>query len=206
MKKICTKCNKEKELEEFYNSKTGKYGKMAICKLCDNWRKTTYLRNKSSGNKCNTLDARANRINDLKYCPKCKQTKDIKEFYKTKHNKGRASQCIECSKDIRRNIPKKQIHGYYMNRKEKQWENKLIRNFGINATEYYKLLKQQNNKCAICKNEYKEGNKKLAVDHCHKTGKIRGLLCSNCNPALGFLKEDLNIIKNLVRYIKNKGV
>ena len=133
----------------------------------------------------------------LKYCNKCKIKKELTEFYKCiKGQYGRRSQCKICEHDadLKRSQTDKTINKI------------LISKYGITLKEYNKMVEQQNNKCAICKNEYKEGNKKLAVDHCHKTGKIRGLLCSNCNPALGFLKEDLNIIKNLVRYIKNKGV
>lgn len=60
---------------------------------------------------------------------------------------------------------------------------------GINITfeEYEQRLKLQDNKCAICKHVCKSG-KQLAVDHCHDTGKTRGLLCSKCNVGIGMFK------------------
>ncbi len=73
------------------------------------------------------------------------------------------------------------------------------------------MLKKQDGKCAICKKVETSVNKKtnkfkdLSVDHCHKTGKIRGLLCSRCNSGLGFFKDDLEIIKNAGLYLEIGG-
>lgn len=55
-------------------------------------------------------------------------------------------------------------------------------------------------RCKISKS-LEEFHKKLSVDHCHKTGKVRGLLCSNCNTAIGLLKEDINVLKNAINYL-----
>jgi hypothetical protein len=57
-----------------------------------------------------------------------------------------------------------------------------------------------------CTNKTCTQVKKLAVDHCHKTGKIRGLLCQGCNMALGLLKDSPAIINNLARYINKHAV
>ena len=87
----------------------------------------------------------------------------------------------------------------------KDWD--LQRNFGIGLHEYGKMLVSQNGKCAICKQEETEkrnGNiKSLAVDHNHSTGKVRGLLCSSCNTALGKFKEDVEILKNAISYLQS---
>ena len=56
--------------------------------------------------------------------------------------------------------------------------------------------------CAICSISKKDNGKDLAVDHCHSTGKIRGLLCNKCNPAIGFLQDSPEIAKNALEYIK----
>ena len=64
------------------------------------------------------------------------------------------------------------------------------------------MLEKQNNKCAICKKDRNIFKKRLCVDHCHSTGKIRGLLCTNCNQGIGHLKDDLNIIKSAIRYLE----
>lgn len=81
-----------------------------------------------------------------------------------------------------------------------------MRAFGIDETDYAFLLETQHGVCAICglpeKRTGKGGRvKALAVDHNHDTGAIRGLLCHDCNVALGLLKEDRTRIASLVAYL-----
>lgn len=76
----------------------------------------------------------------------------------------------------------------------------LNRNFGIDSFDYDVMLKEQNNKCAICGRECKYFSKRLAVDHNHSTGEIRGLLCSNCNGNLGWYE----IYKEQIEQYLNK--
>lgn len=59
--------------------------------------------------------------------------------------------------------------------------------------------------CQVCGVEESKLNKRLAVDHCHTTGKVRGLLCSKCNTALGQLDDDLNKISALYSYLKERN-
>ena len=88
----------------------------------------------------------------------------------------------------------------WMRRNPKKVKNAyLLREYGISHKEYNILVKNQNNLCAICIKE--ELGKSLAVDHCHKTGKIRGLLCSDCNRAIGMLKDDITILRNAIEYL-----
>ena len=70
--------------------------------------------------------------------------------------------------------------------------------YGITEEQYDQMLEKQNHTCAIC-NEKPKGN--LAVDHCHTTGKVRGLLCANCNKGLGMFKEDENRMKKAMQYL-----
>jgi hypothetical protein len=88
-------------------------------------------------------------------------------------------------------------------------EKKLIKRdiyyktkFGISLNDYNKILTEQNGCCDICKIHQSELVNTLCVDHNHETGEIRGLLCNNCNAALGFLKEKIEISLNLIEYIK----
>lgn len=71
--------------------------------------------------------------------------------------------------------------------------------FGITLEEYDVLLNIQNGVCAICGNKCNRG--RLAVDHCHKTGRIRGLLCRKCNAILGLMNDDLNWLNNAHKYL-----
>ncbi len=78
----------------------------------------------------------------------------------------------------------------------------LKKHFKITLAEYEQMLEQQNNGCAICGHKCKTyGN--LSVDHCHKTGKIRGLLCTNCNRAIGLFSDNVDFLKNAIRYLQS---
>lgn len=74
----------------------------------------------------------------------------------------------------------------------------LLRNYGISGIEYSILLEKQKGVCFICGKRQK---KSLAVDHCHKTGKIRGLLCDRCNRGLGFFKDSAENLLRASHYI-----
>jgi len=90
---------------------------------------------------------------------------------------------------------------------EKNKNNSLRKNHGISITEYDKMFQEQNGKCAICKKEettvIKNKVVRLAVDHCHSGGGIRGLLCRSCNQAIGMFNDDVSIIKNSIDYLNN---
>jgi len=79
------------------------------------------------------------------------------------------------------------------------WINHLKRQYNLTFNQYNQMIKQQNNKCLICGS--KPGKKALHVDHNHKTKKVRGLLCYNCNMTLGFVHENKIILMKLVNYI-----
>lgn len=79
--------------------------------------------------------------------------------------------------------------------------------FKLNISDYNKMLERQNNLCAICKKPETQLKKKynkikmLSVDHCHKTGKIRGLLCHKCNTGIGSLCESRSILQSAINYL-----
>lgn len=86
----------------------------------------------------------------------------------------------------------------------------LKSNFGITFDDYTRMLEQQDGVCAIClrpeETKSRSGKAKLlAVDHCHTTGKVRGLLCQFCNQAIGLLKDDPLRADALARYLKERG-
>lgn len=94
----------------------------------------------------------------------------------------------------------------FATKKDKNTHYNLKRKFGIGTDEYNILLKNQSYVCAICsKDETKKipsgGVAKLAVDHCHKTNKIRGLLCGNCNLAIGHLQDNPYLCERAMNYL-----
>ena len=82
-----------------------------------------------------------------------------------------------------------------------------MRCYGITEDEYEQMKKDQNYLCSICGSEgfligRNNHTEKLAVDHCHTTGIVRGLLCHNCNRALGLMKDDTSILRRAVEYLE----
>lgn len=126
---------------------------------------------------------------DTKKCTKCNKIKTINNFFTSKNN---SNWCKECKNSNARvnYIKKHPLKNKFMNAK---------RNYGISEDVFNKLMKK--NKCDICKIELIELKDKK-IDHCHKTNKIRGLLCNDCNTTLGKLKEDINIMKSMINYIE----
>jgi len=84
--------------------------------------------------------------------------------------------------------------------------------FGISLSQYTELLEQQKYRCAICEKPHGEdthaGNRRkgLGVDHCHVTKAIRGLLCGNCNRALGYLQDSPQLLRKAADYLERAAV
>ena len=79
---------------------------------------------------------------------------------------------------------------------------RLKRKYNLTIEEYDALLEAQNNSCKVCGTHATNNLKgKLYVDHCHTTGKVRGMLCMKCNSALGLLNDDKELIQKLLDYL-----
>jgi len=83
------------------------------------------------------------------------------------------------------------------NKKHRDLGSQLRWKYGISLAEKHLMLWEQRFKCAACEQRI---DKKSKVDHCHVTGVVRGILCSNCNLALGLMKEDPELIHKLAAY------
>ena len=130
---------------------------------------------------------------ETKVCSACKIDKPFSDFAKGKRYRlGVQSYCKTC------NV----LHArkWSARNKDKRKSTQLKRKFGITLGDYNQMLESQGGVCATCNNECTSGNH-LAVDHCHSTGKVRGLLCGSCNRALGLLKDDPKILSNLLDYL-----
>jgi hypothetical protein len=84
---------------------------------------------------------------------------------------------------------------------KKGGEHYLKKKYGISSIEKTKMLKDQENKCAICKTSFL-GAKGTHVDHCHETGKIRNLLCMRCNVGLGNFKDNTDLLRKAIEYLE----
>lgn len=82
-------------------------------------------------------------------------------------------------------------------RRDYDWQYR----YGISPEQYYEMLTEQEGKCKICNQPIPEGQY-LDIDHNHKTGEIRGLICNKCNKGLGFFGEDIKVLENAIKYLK----
>ena len=87
------------------------------------------------------------------------------------------------------------------NREKSGWAREIRVDFNITVEQYYKIFTKQAGCCAICGISQKDLKSRLAIDHNHKTGTIRGLLCFNCNTSLGKWGDDSVIVKKALDYL-----
>ena len=107
-------------------------------------------------------------------------------------------------KNIRRGVCKccrnKQQAKWRAKNKESVKNYNLVYRYNIDISKYKELLEEQNNCCAICKGK-KPLYKYFTVDHCHKSGHVRGLLCHKCNKGLGLFNDNIDILKASIEYL-----
>lgn len=164
---------------------------------------------------------------EKKFCKKCQTEKDVENFrILNKEKCYRSSYCKPCENKINWEIKKekgkmKEIWNKKdIRRREralvdpefneklkvraKNWQNSkgaefyYLRKYSLTKQNLENLYILQENKCKICKKEFK----KLNVDHCHTSGKVRGLLCSNCNTGLGLFKDNSEFLQSALLYLK----
>ncbi len=95
---------------------------------------------------------------------------------------------------------------YRLNNKDeiqKRETTRKLKKYGITIQEYNNLILEQKGRCLICGRHQDEFKKKLAIDHCHETGKVRGLLCGDCNIMLGMCDDDYNILSVAIEYLES---
>lgn len=130
-------------------------------------------------------------------CSCCKESRGVDEFYpytKPDKSKGRRSICKMCDKKRARKFLDAQGSDYARN-------NQFKVRYGITLEQYNGMFEEQSGCCAICHTHQLQLDKRLAVDHCHDTGKVRKLLCSACNMAIGLLKHDIKLLISAANYL-----
>lgn len=134
----------------------------------------------------------------MKTCTKCGIEKPLEEgFYKdTSRKSGYGSICKECRKSYELDRAK---------RPDYNREKNLKKQYGITIAEYDALLAEQGGRCKICKTDTPSGRGRFHVDHNHKTGKIRGILCHHCNSGIGKLQDSPEILRAAIRYLEEQG-
>jgi hypothetical protein len=124
----------------------------------------------------------------------CGEVKYATEFYvRNKKTMTRHSSCKECDKN--------RVKKRHELNPERTRNNDLLRNYGISLDDHTNMFEKQKGLCAICGKEGDGRWKKLCVDHCHSTGKVRELLCRNCNMMLGQVGDNRGLLLEMVSYL-----
>ncbi len=117
-------------------------------------------------------------VEGKKYCSACDTFKPLDEFL---YSQGKPrSKCKIC----------------FLNK-----NNSRYKIYKLNEAKFNEVLNSQNNKCAICHKEFK-ANRNTFIDHDHKTGNVRGLLCPKCNILLGTCNDNIEILKTAIKYLE----
>ncbi len=157
-------------------------------------------------------------------CKNCKIEKQQSDFYKDISRKsGYSYICKMCKNSyvkeynkknpqVRKDIYKRHKEKYPFANKErrkkyykKNKDGKILdyslrKEYGISLEKYSEIALRQNNVCAICK-EPEVRKRRLSVDHCHKTGKVRGLLCDRCNNGIARFDDNVEVLKRAIKYL-----
>jgi ribosomal protein S20 len=192
MSKTCNGCKKTKAIDQFGKDNTRGDGKRTQCKECvrarnNEWRAANPEKFKKSLSKSRKKIYKTVKERmadgtlvtpDEITCAKCRETKPNAEFYRSASNStGRQSYCKPCAVDKSRVANIKRL-------------------YGLSEEEYEAMLEACGGMCQICEKRPVE-----AVDHCHDTGKVRGLLCGRCNMGLGHFYDDVEALKKAIKYL-----
>jgi len=163
----------------------------------------------------------------MKICKSCGEEKDIEDFYNKRNSckdcvKARASMYQKNNRaKINAKRQKNRVYVYnpekskeYAKRHREKYKEAFIYTDRAKVHNKYKvseefirdLMDEQGGCCSICGCSLvnPDSNKNYCIDHDHTTGIVRGLLCSSCNCGIGFLKDDINLLHNAIRYLENK--
>lgn len=190
--KQCTVCKQPKPFTEFHRDKSSKDGHVDLCKGCKSEIDRQRRLDDPDYSRKRTESSRRFRENNPEYAKewgrKWRKANPEKVAEKNKRYGERHPDRVRAQK-------KK-----YQRRMVREIRNtKYMRQYGITLMDYEAMLESQSGGCAICGGTEKIN---LAVDHCHETGKIRGLLCSKCNLLLGRANDDPTILANAIKYLE----
>lgn len=171
--KLCTGCSTWKPLDQFHVRTASPDGRHGFCKIC-----------RSGGKKLVALIDPPGQ----KTCRSCSVVKPVAEFHIcSTGSDGLQSRCKACANATT----------------DADRDRKLRAKYGIGIADYDAMLAAQGGRCRICGTtdpKTKRGEY-FAVDHCHATGKVRGLLCVPCNLLIGYAQDDPERLRSAIQYL-----
>lgn len=192
---VCGKCRADKPLSAFGRGERNKKLLKKICKACVVARQAAWgERNKD----------RVRVLPSEITCRMCGERKVATAFgRRAKTKAGIDTACFEClrAKDRMRYVQNPQHSG-----DQAKW-GAIKHKFGLSREQWIAMYAKQHGCCAICKDRFetplpRRDKRGACVDHCHQTGKVRGLLCSKCNQGVGLLRDDVGIVESALSYLR----
>ena len=123
----------------------------------------------------------------MKFCNKCKTDLPEERFHKRTYSSGKVAfqnRCKDCQKQSRKQ--------YY------KPHEKIRRELSISDEDYQQLIERCQGNCEVCSRRLD----KVCIDHCHSTNKVRGVLCHNCNTALGLVGDNVETLSKLIQWLE----
>jgi protein-arginine kinase activator protein McsA len=142
-------------------------------------------------------------VDGNKQCTKCKEWKPLEDFVTAINTTtGRAAACKNCVNSERKYKYHNDLE-FKSKFKAQTKKSRLKLQYNLSVEAHNKMLESQKYRCKICNTPFDNSNNITSdrVDHCHKTGRIRGLLCGNCNLGLGNFKDNIESMKSAILYL-----
>lgn len=199
--KTCCTCKETKPLDQFYKNSGAKDGYQARCKKCG--KEDQRKRYTANPGKLRDYERKRYVAN-----PERKKANSGKRYAaNTEAAKKYGCDWRQANPERTKETARRYGIIYRELHSEQMREGKIKQLYSITADEYFSRLMEQGGKCAICRSDTPgRGNKHFSIDHCHKTGNVRGLLCDRCNRGLGMLREDVTILEAAVSYLAQHRV
>jgi hypothetical protein len=192
--KECRDCGALKPLSEFSPAPRGVGGRTSYCKPCMNIRSkaSRYKQRAAVGR---PVTPRRVVAEGTRWCPDCRTIKPLADFPTNRSGRGGFGRYCKPCHNVRGRENVIKNHGSTR-------DYHLKRRYGITSADFDQILAAQGGVCAVCRTAKAEH-----VDHDHATGQVRGLLCFNCNQALGNARDDIRVLRLLVDYLhSSRGV
>lgn len=202
--KTCLICKETKEPSEFSPNNQKKDRLHPYCKPCQSAKQSARIKARLAAGGVERQETGSRR------CPKCETIKPVEAFGANRANpNGLQFYCRTCAVATVTASRHKDPTSHRESSKRWKQENPeqahdmhLRRTYGVEYGTYQTKLSEQDGVCAICKTENPGGNSKnFHMDHCHDTGKVRGLLCTSCNNGIGRFRHDPELVKRAVDYL-----
>jgi hypothetical protein len=186
--KYCPDCKQTKPLIEFTLNKRRPDGRGTYCRVCFNIRSREH-RERLAASEGREIKRRRDVAPGMKYCPRCQQELPVDAFGSNRSSRdGRTGYCRRCHHEVTRENAKR-LYGSTR-------DYHLRRRYGLTSADVDAMIEAQGGTCAVCPGPPQH------VDHDHETGEVRGILCFNCNQALGNVRDNSMVLRGLARYLE----